>query len=136
MTDDELVERFEAGTLEGLPHADHVRLGLLYLARYDRAEALRRLGDGLLHFATLKGHPEKFHVTLTRAWLDLIDVVRRAHGGAAPMEIITAWPALLDTKLLDRFYSPGVLETEAARTSWVEPDLAPLDSLVSSARSR
>lgn len=121
MTDEELLGRFAAGTLERLPHADHVRLALLHLARYDRGEALRRLGDGLLHFATLKGHPEKFHVTMTRAWLEIVDAARRAHPGTSAAVVIAACPALLDPRLLDRFYAPGVLDTEAARTSWVAP---------------
>lgn len=135
MTDDQLLTRFEAGTLEGLPHSDHVRLGLIYLARYDRVEALRRLGDGLLHFATLKGHPEKFHVTLTRAWLEVIDVARQAFPGLSTTEMLSACPGLLDSKLLNRFYTAGILDTETARTSWVEPDLAPLETFVQSQRS-
>jgi hypothetical protein len=127
LTDDELVAAFEAGTLEHLPHADHVRLGLLYLERHGYDEALHRLADGLLRFATRKGHPEKFHVTMTRAWLDLLDAARRARLRATPAEIVAASPELLDPRALDRFYSPGRLETDAARTSWVEPDLGKLN---------
>jgi hypothetical protein len=127
LTDAELAARFEAGTLESLPHADHVRLGLLYLERYGYDDGLRRLADGLLLFATLKGHPEKFHVTMTRAWLDLLDAVRQRHPGRTPAEIVAANPQLLNPKALDQYYSPGVLDTDGARTSWVEPDLAPRD---------
>jgi hypothetical protein len=127
LTDAELAARFEAGTLESLPHSDHVRLGLLYLERYGYDDALRRLADGLLLFATMKGHPEKFHVTMTRAWLDLLDAARHRHPGRTPAEIAAASSELLNPKALDRYYSPGQLETETARTSWVEPDLAPLD---------
>jgi hypothetical protein len=127
LTDDELAAGFEAGTLDSLPHADHVRVGLLYLERYGYDEALRRLADGLLLFATIKGHPEKFHVTMTRAWLDLLEAARQRHPGGTPAEIVAASPELLNPKALDRCYSPGRLDTETARTSWVEPDLAPLD---------
>jgi hypothetical protein len=126
LTDDELVAGFEAGTLERLPHADHVRLGLLYLERHGYDEALRRLADGLLLFATLKGHPEKFHVTMTRAWLDLLAAARQACPGATAAEVMAARSELLDPRALDRYYSPGRLNTEEARTSWTEPDLAPL----------
>ena len=126
-TDEALIDGFEAGTLEGLSHAEHVRLGLLYLARLPKADALRRLGDGLLLFATLKGQPEKFHVTMTGAWVELLDVARGACPGATPAEVMVAWPGLLNPRALDWFYGPGVLESERARTGWVEPDLAPID---------
>jgi hypothetical protein len=126
LTDTELAARFEAGTLDSLPHADHVRLALVYLQRHGYDEALRRLADGLLLFATLKGHPEKFHVTMTRAWLDLLEAARRRHPGGTPAEIAAANPELLDPKALDQYYSPGRLDSETARTSWVTPDRAPV----------
>jgi hypothetical protein len=127
MTDDELVAGFEAGALEQLPHADHVRLALIYLERHGQIEALRRLGAGLQRFATMKGHPEKFHVTMTRAWLELVEAARAAHPNLNPAGVVEACPGLLDVHLLRRFYSAGRLDSEVARTSWVEPDLAPLD---------
>jgi hypothetical protein len=99
-----------------------VRLGLLYLERCGYDEALARLADGLLLFATVKGHPEKFHVTMTRAWLDLLEAARHAHPGATPAEVVAAAPELLDPRALDRFYSAGRLDSDEARTSWVEPD--------------
>ncbi|HEX4223403.1 MAG TPA: hypothetical protein VHZ97_13630 [Pseudonocardiaceae bacterium] len=34
-------------------------------------------------------------------------------------------PALLDKRLLTRFYRSSTLAGTAARTGWVEPDLAP-----------
>jgi len=34
-------------------------------------------------------------------------------------------PALLDKRLLSRFYRSSTLAGEPARTGWVEPDLAP-----------
>ncbi|MBA3888642.1 MAG: hypothetical protein H0X67_23385 [Acidobacteria bacterium] len=130
MTDNELIAGFEAGTLEHLPHANHVRLALLYLEQYGRDEALRRLGDGLLLFATLKGHPEKFHVTMTRAWLEPLAAARAAQPGGDPAAFVSAWPEVLDARALRRFYSAGLLDGDAARTSWLEPDLAPLDPRV------
>jgi hypothetical protein len=34
-------------------------------------------------------------------------------------------PALLDKKLLTRFYRSSTLATDQARSGWVEPDLSP-----------
>ena len=126
MTDEELVGGFEAGSLADFPHEQHVRLTLIYLCRHGHAETLRKLSDGLLRFATAKGHPEKFNVTMTRAWIDLIDAARRAHPGVDdPAGLVGACPQLLDRNALLRFYSRDRLETAEARERWVSPDLAP-----------
>ena len=41
MTDDELIKGFEAASLPAFPHADHVRLTIVYLARHGREETRR-----------------------------------------------------------------------------------------------
>ena len=69
LTDDELVEGFEAAALPAFPHADHVRLTILYLTRHGRDETERKLFEGLRRFAVAKGVPQKFHVTMTLAWI-------------------------------------------------------------------
>src|SRR4051812_50192003 len=97
LSDDELVAGFEAGRLAEFHHADHVRLTIVYLARHGREATRNRLADGLLRFATLKGHPEKFHVTMTRAWVDLIDAARTARPDARDAAaLVSACPLLLD----------------------------------------
>ena len=129
LSDDELIQGFEAGTLSEFPHAAHVRVTLIYLARYGTEETRQRMADGLLQFATMKGQPAKFHVTLTRAWLELIDSARHQHRDAADGEaLVRACPALLDKDALLRFYSPERLTSDAARTGWIAPDRAPIDA--------
>jgi hypothetical protein len=124
LTDDELVKGFEAGSLADFPHDEHVRLTILYLARHGRAETLRRLSEGLRRFATAKGHPEKFHVTMTRAWIDLIDAARFANPGVEdPAGLVAACPELLDRNALLRFYSRDRLESAEARERWIPPNL-------------
>jgi hypothetical protein len=125
-SDEELVRGFEAVTLGEFPHASHVRLTLIYLAGHGEAEARRRLADGLLLFATAKGHPEKFHVTITRAWLELIESARRRHPHSSdPQELIAACPELLDKDAISCFYSPERLASDDARAGWIPPDREP-----------
>jgi hypothetical protein len=126
LSDDELVRGFEAGTLSEFPHASHVRLTLIYLARHGEAETRRRLADGLLLFATAKGHPEKFHVTITRAWLELIESARRQHPHAPDAQaLVSACPELLDKDAMNHFYSPERLASDDARAGWLPPDRQP-----------
>ena len=128
--DEDLVAGFEACSLPEFHHADHVRLTIVYLERHGRAEALRRLEEGLLRLATSDGQPERFHVTLTRAWLELINAARTAHPDAAGASgLVDACPWLLDRDVLLRFYSRECLNSETARKRWVPPDRGEISSL-------
>ena len=123
LTDDELVQGFEAGTLPAFPHADHVRLTIVYLALHGREETRRKMLEGLARFATAKGQPEKFHVTMTHAWVDLIDAARTAHPDAPDAAtLVGACPELLDRNALLRFYSRERLHSVDARERWMPPD--------------
>ncbi|MFL6279613.1 MAG: hypothetical protein ACJ731_05845 [Vicinamibacterales bacterium] len=125
LTDDELIEGFEATTLPSFPHAEHVRLTILYLARHGREETERKLFAGLRRFAAAKGVPQKFHVTMTIAWLDLVDAARRRHPEADdPAALVSLCPELLDRDALLRFYTSDRLMSDAARERWVAPDRA------------
>jgi hypothetical protein len=107
-------------------HRQHVRLTWLAVRRHGAATAAELVGDGIRGTATAAGAPGKFHVTMTRAWVDLV-----AHrvGGEEDFEAFAAnHPELLDKTLLERHYRPQTLAGDAARTGWVEPDLLPLSS--------
>src|SRR4051812_15827454 len=122
-SDDELIAGFEAASLSAFPHADHVRLTILYLARHGRAETERRLFEGLRRFATAKGVPEKFHVTMTLGWIDLVEDARRKHLDVLDAAMLMhRCPELLNRDALLRFYSADVLMSDAARERWVPPD--------------
>ncbi len=97
MDDSGFIEAFESGTLppEGFRHRDHVRLTWLYLQRYGRAEAERRLMDGLRAFAIRAGKPGKFDGPLTVAWIEIIDGARA--GCTTFDEIVATRPELLDS---------------------------------------
>jgi hypothetical protein len=126
-----MIEEFERGTLATFRHADHVRLTWAYLDRYDPDVTLKRLVSGLAGFAASKGHPEKFHYTLTRAWLEIIIEAKRQHPDVADADALLArCPALGDPQLIARYYSHGVLSSAVARMDWVPPDLSAFERTV------
>ena len=123
VTDEELIAGFEAASLPAFPHADHVRLTILYLSRHGRDETEKKLFEGLRRLATAKGVPEKFHVTMTIAWLDLVDDARRQYPELGdPAALVAACPELLDRDALLRFYTRERLMSDQARQQWVAPD--------------
>ena len=74
MTDQELIEQFENGTLpnDGFHHQDHVRVAFLYLTQYPVLEALQAFSKALRKFAEVHGKPQLYHQTITWAYLLLI----------------------------------------------------------------
>lgn len=74
MTGEELIQQFEEGTTpaDTFHHADHVRLAFEYLRRYPALEALEKFSAALQRFAAAQGKAQRYHETITWAYLLLI----------------------------------------------------------------
>jgi hypothetical protein len=130
LSDDAALQAFEACQLDPAKfhHDDHIRLAWLCIQRYGAREAETKLLDGLRQFTLSAGVSQKFMHTTTIAWTRLVAAAQISSPRTVNFsKWIQTHPELLDRNLLARHYSPGRLETEEARSGWVEPDLAPLD---------
>jgi len=126
--DEEFVEAFESCRLPGeqFHHEDHLRLAWIYLRQHGMREAEARLLRGIPRFAEHHGSLGKFHYTMTVAWLRIVAAARAAQLAEMPfVELLAACPELCDRQLLAKHYSQELLQSEAARTSWVPPRSAP-----------
>jgi hypothetical protein len=124
--DEGFVRAFEAGTLapEAFHHSEHVRLAWLYLREHAPPLALARFTDGLRRYATLQGKPDRYHETITWAYLLLIHE-RMARGAEATWDqFAAANPDLLRWKpsILDGYYRPETLASPLARRVFLLPD--------------
>jgi hypothetical protein len=131
LSDDEFLAAFESGTLADFHHADHIRVAWIYLRRLPVPRASERMAESLRQFAARKGVHQKYHETITRAWMLLVAqaLQQDCQAGHAPKgfdAFAAAHPELLDTQALNSFYSPELLATPTARAGFVLPDLAPL----------
>lgn len=129
MSDDAFLQEFEACQLDPAKfhHADHIRLAWLCVNRYGAGRAEARLLDGIRKFAERACAPRKFNYTITIAWTRLVATAQINSPAANKFfDWIQLHPELLDRNLLANYYSPDSLQTEEARSGWVEPDLAPL----------
>ena len=89
--------------------------------------ATRKLSERIRVMAAAGGHPEKFHVTRTKAWMHLIDSARAKNSHTSDSEeFLARYPELVRSGLLDEYYSADLLLSDAARAGFIEPDLAPL----------
>jgi hypothetical protein len=127
MTDQELIEQFENGTLpnECFHHREHVRTAFLYLTRYPVLEALQAFSRTLRSFAEARGKPQLYHETITWAYVFLIhERIAKTAEKQSWDEFAQDNPDLLIWKdgILARYYRPETLTSGLARTVFVFPD--------------
>lgn len=130
-TDDEFLEAVEACTLpdSAFHHRDHVRLAWLYVCRFGYQAGSERMAASIRRYAAHHGATEKYHETITRAWMDLVQ--QAAAGANQPASFdafIAANTDLADPHALNAYYSPERLASPAARQEWVAPDRRSLPS--------
>ncbi len=107
-------------------HREHVHLTWLAVRRLGVPAAIGLVSDGIRRTARYAGAPQKYHATVSRAWVEIIGYHVAADDGAADFAAFIAGnPALLSKRLLSRHYSSAMLASPRARAGWAEPDLAP-----------
>lgn len=127
MNGDELIAHFEGGTTppETFHHAEHVRLAFEYLRRYTALEALEKFSSALKRFAAAQGKAERYHETITWAYLLLIrERLARLACTQTWEEFMERNPDLLLWKdgVLSALYRPETLASDLARHTFVLPD--------------
>ena len=116
-------------------HRQHIHLTWLAVRRYGTGAAIALVSDGIQRTARYLGAPQKYHVTISRAWVELVGL-HAADGDDEDFDTFAArYPALLDKRLLARHYRSSTLASAAARAGWVEPDLKPLPGQRNAPRS-
>jgi len=129
MTDLEFTRALESCTLpeEQFRHCDHIRLAWIYLREYGRESAAERIAASIRRYAAYHDKPDRYHHTITMAWLELVWAVKESLPEDATFEdAVDCWPKLLQKGTLAEYYSSGVLESDTARREFVAPDLQPL----------
>jgi len=107
-------------------HRQHINLAFMAVRRYGVPEATGRICDWIQRIAAYQRAPQKYHHTVSRAWVEIVAYHVDADPDCADFDTFaTRNPALLDKRLLSRHYRSSTLAADAARRGWVEPDLAP-----------
>ncbi len=107
-------------------HRQHIHLAFLAVRRYGMPEATARICDWIQHIAAYERAPQKYHHTVSRAWVENVAHHATADPDCADFGIFAdRHPALLDKRLLARHYRSSTLAAAPARIGWVEPDLLP-----------
>lgn len=116
--------RFLRGDIDTAPftHREHVRMAFETLRRHDFVEAALHYSHALRTLTAKVGKPEKFHQTVTVAFLSLVAERMQTRGPCDFDDFADANPDLLDKSALSRHYSAGRLSSEAARTTFILPE--------------
>jgi hypothetical protein len=124
---DPLVESFEAARVDAsaFGHREHLYVAWWYLRELPLEEALVRYVHHLRRLAAALGVPEKYHATITWAYLVLLHEVMQEDelAGADFESLLARHPSLLDRKagLLSEYYEPADLASDVARRRFVLP---------------
>jgi hypothetical protein len=126
LDDGQFLRRFHGGGLaaECFRHGDHLRLAWLHLHREPLGDALESVRAGIQSFAAQHGAAHIFHYTLTTAWVRLL----ATHDEPDFTQFLRENQHRLNRDLLQRFWSPDALNSEAAKRGWLAPDREPLPS--------
>ena len=104
-------------------HREHLELAYTAVRRYGMPAAVERVCDHLRQLTQYTGKPQKYHHTVSQAWVELV----AHHVNDAPTfaGVLERNPALLDKRLLMRHYRSATLASAAARRAWCPPDRRP-----------
>jgi len=113
----------------GFGHREHLELAWTYVRRYPIDEATEVMAAAIRHVARLHAAEDKYHQTITRAWVHFVAVHAQRWGADSFEEFLSRNPELLDGKLIEHFYSRELILSEPARVGWVSPDVRALPAL-------
>jgi hypothetical protein len=127
MSDDDFIAQLENCTLpeDRFHHADHLHAAWLYLTRFPATEAIAKFSEALRAYATSLGKADRYHETITWAYLLLLNErIRRPQPLASWEQFAAAHSDLFDWKnsILLRYYRTETLRSELARRVFLMPD--------------
>ena len=122
---DPQVQAFEGATVDPsrFHHREHLYVAWCYLRVLPPEDALARYVQNLRRLVTALGVPEKFHATMTWAYVVLLHDAMEQTPGLTFEALLARHPALLDHRAgaLRQHYRPEELESAEARRRFVLP---------------
>lgn len=122
-------QQFATGTFPArlFSHEAHLRLAWIHLRRYGLEKALFNMRHQIRQFAIQVGVPDKYHETITSAAVYAVHHFMQKSAQSDFPAFIEANSALQhDFKsLINSHYSSDIFKNEAARRTFIQPDVQP-----------
>jgi len=112
-------------TADRFGHREHVHLTWLAVRRHGMPDAIGLISDGIQQTARYAGAPQKYHATMSRAWVEVIAHHASTVNNEDFASFLARHPDLLSKRLLTRHYTTAALASPQARADWLQPDVAP-----------
>ena len=117
---------FESGDwpTDAFDHAAHIRLAYIYLCEQPVNSAQERIVQAIRGYLAHHGLPaDKFHVTLTRAWMLAVHhFMAQSPPSRSAAAFLAANPRLRDSRIMLTHYSEARLFSPDARSRLLAPD--------------
>jgi len=125
----EVVRTFEDATIsrDEWKHAEHLTVALHYSCLYDIETATEKMRSGIFKLLGSFGvdltKEMPYHETLTRFWMNTVDVFNKENENSGLLEKANKLVSEFDKDYPLRFYSREYLFSEEARAKFVPGDL-------------
>ena len=132
MSDDDFLQRFEAGSfpLKDWHHRAHLKLAYLYLVRYGFDAAAAKLRNGIRAYNNANHIQDTattgYHETITIFWLHMVAATVQQYGQMATADEFVNFHPQLSQKIHRLFYSAALFMSPLAKQTFVPPDLTQL----------
>ena len=129
-----IVRRFETCDFAKgeFTHALHLAVAAWYASQYSEDEALTKMRSGLVHL-TAKFGVKAYHETITRFWMRVARdfMVSEPTGSSLAGSVNRLIARFAAKETIFQYYSRELLQSELAKSNWVEPDLKLISTAVS-----
>lgn len=126
MNDQEFYQQFDNGTLDAklFTHLAHVKMGWIYLQKFELPEAMSKFSNALKNFALVNNAKGLYNETITFAFLILINERIQSSRELNWEQFVEKYPELFDWKnnILKRFYRDETIKSIKAKKYFVFPD--------------
>lgn len=130
LSDDDFLTAFNdcSAPPSAFNHEGHVRIAWIHLQRYPLAQAIQLTCDGIERFANHLGAPDKYNRTLSEALMRIMASLGAADTRLSWDDYLSKNRGLFENaqQLLGQYYSNELLNSKAAKTTFVQPDISPL----------
>jgi hypothetical protein len=113
---------------EQFSHRAHITVCVWYLSQSNFDEAERKMKEGLYRFLLHYGL-HGYNETITMFWLKVLQqhLSQSKEKDSIVNLVNEIAEACGDSKIIFHHYSKEILQTDEAKTTWVEPDLLPFN---------
>lgn len=118
------LQAMDNGTLtpQDFDYRAHIAVAFEALQEDDFFAASKRIADGLKRLTIAAGMPEKFHATITQAFMSAIAEAMHVSPAETAEDFLARNPELLAGSFLKARYSPSCLASDLARKVALLPD--------------